>query len=139
MRPAAARARHRWQHDRRARGRVGGSARAVSTDELEEATIEERLVSASLKCVKPDERAGVEALFLTLGCFPEDAVVPAVVLDVLAPLIYARAGEASKRASGKCGSIGEAQGAPVAPELLKASLLRGASGTASRCTTSSAT
>ena len=70
---------------------------AASRDELgEELSIEERLVSAPLKCVKSEERAGVEALFLTFGCFPEDAVVPTVVLDVLAPLIYAQAGEASK-------------------------------------------
>ena len=62
----------------------------------EELSVEARIVNASLRCVKPSERAGVEALFLVFGCFAEDEVVPAAALDVLAPLVCELAGLEAK-------------------------------------------
>ena len=47
-------------------------------EELEETTsIQERVVSASLKAIDPSLREGVDALFTLFGVFPEDAIVPA--------------------------------------------------------------
>ena len=56
-------------------------------DELEEVSVEERVVAASLKVVSAEVSAGVEGLFALLGLFAEDATIPAVAVDVIAPLI----------------------------------------------------
>jgi len=52
-----------------------------------ELSFEQRIVNASLRCVELSQRAGVEALFMCFGCFAEDEVVPAVALEMLAPII----------------------------------------------------
>ena len=56
-------------------------------DELEEVSVEERVVAASLKVVSAEVSAGVEGLFALLGLFAEDATIPAVAVDAIAPLI----------------------------------------------------
>lgn len=58
----------------------------------ESLSIEQCIVNASLRSIGAAHRAGVEALFTVFGCFAEDEVVPAVALDVLAPMVLARAG-----------------------------------------------
>ena len=50
-------------------------------------SIEERVVQASLRSMPPASRAGVESLFACFSIFAEDAVVPAVVVDIIAPLM----------------------------------------------------
>jgi len=52
-----------------------------------ELSFEKSIVNASLWCVEPSQRAGVEALFRCLGCFAEDETVPAAALELLAPFI----------------------------------------------------
>lgn len=62
----------------------------------EEMSTEQRIVNASLRCVEESQRAGVEALFVCFGCFAEDEVVPVLVLDLLAPIVFEKSGVASK-------------------------------------------
>ena len=50
----------------------------------EELSVEQRIVSASLRCVEESQRPGVEALFAVFGCFAEDEVVPAAALGACA-------------------------------------------------------
>ena len=56
-------------------------------DEFEEASVEERVVTASLRAVPEAKREGVEALFTLFAIFAEDSIVPDTAIDVLAPLI----------------------------------------------------
>ena len=56
-------------------------------EEFEEASVEERVVTASLRAVPEAMREGVEALFTLFAIFPEDAIVPDTAIDVVAPLI----------------------------------------------------
>ena len=58
----------------------------------QELSTEGRIVSASLKCVDPSQRAGVESLFVCFGCFAEDEQVPPAALDLLAPIVCGKAG-----------------------------------------------
>ena len=51
------------------------------------ASVEERIVYASLQSETGPERDGVHLLFHLMACFPEDAVVRASVFDALAPLL----------------------------------------------------
>ena len=60
--------------------------RMLKEELSQELSTEQRIVNASLKCVDPSQRAGVEALFVCFGCFEEDVQVPAQALDVLAPI-----------------------------------------------------
>ena len=52
-------------------------------------TVEERVVTASLRAVPQEMRADVGALFALFALFAEDAVVPAAAIDVVAPLAQA--------------------------------------------------
>ena len=58
---------------------------------VESLSVEGSIVAASLRCVEKSQRAGVEALFTVFGCFAEDEVVPAVAIDLLAPIVCKRA------------------------------------------------
>ena len=58
-------------------------------EEFEDASVEERVVTISLRVVPEALRGGVEGLFALFGVFAEDATVPAAALDVLAPLMPA--------------------------------------------------
>ena len=60
----------------------------------EEMSTEQRIVNASLRCLNPTHRAGVEALFACFGCFAEDDIVPASALDILSPVVCEKAGAA---------------------------------------------
>ena len=53
-------------------------------EELGEATVEERVVTASLRVVPPTMREGVEQLFELLAVFPEDCSVPVAAIDAIA-------------------------------------------------------
>jgi hypothetical protein len=57
----------------------------------EELSTEQRIVTASLRCVEKSQRPGVEALFQVFGCFEEDAQVPVQALDILAPIVCKKA------------------------------------------------
>eukprot|EP00966_Prymnesium_polylepis_P181956 4214973-Prymnesium_polylepis.2 len=88
-------------------------------DELfEEASVEERVVAASLRVVPKALRTGVEGLFALFGVFAEDAIVPAAAIDLLAPLMPGDA--ALKQAAQK-----QRQVRKWLQQLLKANLLRG--------------
>ena len=84
----------------------------------EEMSVEQRIVNASLRCVEPNQRAGVEALFCVFGCFAEDEVVPAAALELLAPIIC-------ERAAVKAASNAHLKVRKWLASLLKASLLSG--------------
>ena len=53
-------------------------------DEVGEASVEARVVAASLRAVPDAVRAGVEGLFTMFACFAEDATVP-VAFDLEDP------------------------------------------------------
>ena len=54
-------------------------------------SVEERVLRASLRSIKDEERVGVTALFDVCACFAEDVTVPAAVFDALAPAILEEA------------------------------------------------
>ena len=83
-----------------------------------EASVEERVVTASLRAVPEKMRAEVEALFVIFAIFPEDAVVPAATLDAVAPLM--QSGSASSSAAQQ-----KRQVRKCLQQLLKANMLRG--------------
>ena len=86
--------------------------------EFEEASVEDRVVTASLRVVPEAMRAGVEGLFRLFAVFAEDATIPATTIDLLAPLM---AGDASVRqAAGK-----KMQVRRWLQQLLDANILRG--------------
>jgi hypothetical protein len=62
----------------------------------EAGSVEERVVSASLRIVPEDMREGVDALFSVFAIFAEDAIIPDTVIDVVAPLMSLLAGSAGK-------------------------------------------
>ena len=59
-------------------------------DEFEEASVEERVVMASLHAVPEEMREGVEALFTLFAIFAEDAIVPDSAIDVVTPIIQGK-------------------------------------------------
>ena len=60
-------------------------------------SVENRVIQASLKSLKPEERDEVEELFLFLVVFDEDVTVPVEVFDALSPWI---AKQSKRRGSG---------------------------------------
>ena len=78
-------------------------------------TVEERVVTASLRAVPQEMRADVGALFALFALFAEDAVVPAAAIDVVAPLARApelarepataEAGERCRAAEACCAAL----------------------------------
>ena len=56
-------------------------------DEFGDASVEERVISASLRAVPKEMQAGVSDLFTLFAIFAEDSVVPAAAIDVVAPLM----------------------------------------------------
>ena len=59
----------------------------------DELSVEERVVTASLKVVAAEMRAGVQGLFALLGVFAEDTKIPTAAIDAIAPLILPDAPE----------------------------------------------
>ena len=83
-------------------------------EEFRGETVEERVVTASLRAVPKDVRASTDALFTLFAVFPEDAIVPAATIDVVTPLMQT-AGEApNKRQVRRC-----------LQQLLKSNIMRG--------------
>ena len=68
-------------------------------DGAEEGSVEERVLRASLRSIKVEERVGVTALFDVCACFAEDATVPAAVFDALAPAIFEEVARAEAEAT----------------------------------------
>eukprot|EP00966_Prymnesium_polylepis_P053607 1239383-Prymnesium_polylepis.1 len=87
-------------------------------DQFQEASVEERVVAASLHAVPVAMRAAVEGVFALCGVFAEDAIVPAAATDLLAPLMPGDA--ALKQAAQK-----KLQVRRWLQQLLKANLVRG--------------
>jgi len=63
----------------------------LKTELSDSLSVEGSIVNASLRCVDKSQRAGVEALFMSFGCFAEDEVVPSAAIDILAPIVCANA------------------------------------------------
>ena len=82
----------------------------------ESLSVEGSIVNASLRCVEKNQRAGVEALFTCLACFAEDEVVPSSAVDLLAPVVCAKA---------KVPSVSKIKLRQWVSSLLKGSLLSG--------------
>ena len=87
-------------------------------EELDETSVEERVVTASLRVVPKELRAGVEGLFAVFGAFAEDAIVPAAAVDLLVPLMVSD--DATKRAAQQ-----KRQVRRWLMQLLKANVMRG--------------
>ena len=68
-------------------------------DGADEGSVEERVLRASLRSIKLEERVGVTALFDVCACFAEDATVPAAVFDALAPAIFEEVARAEAEAT----------------------------------------
>ena len=68
-------------------------------DGADEGSVEERVLRASLRSIKVEERVGVTALFDVCACFAEDATVPAAVFDALAPAIFEEVARAEAEAT----------------------------------------
>ena len=83
-----------------------------------EESIEERVVNASLRVMPEAMRQGAERLFTLFAVFAEDAVVPAVVIDVVAPLMTGAGGDKQPTTSKR-------QTRKLLQQLIKANLLRG--------------
>ena len=103
-------------------------------DEIEEASVEERVVTASLRVVPEVMRAGVEALFAFFAIFAEDATIPAAVVDVLTPLITALTCASTAAASASAASASSASASAAQQkrqmrrslqQLLKSNMLLG--------------
>ena len=58
-------------------------------EEVAGASIEQRIVAASLRVIEPALRDEVVAAFTVFAVFPEDALVPVEAIDALGPLIVA--------------------------------------------------
>ena len=71
-------------------------------DELggEAESVEERVVTASLRVVPEAMRSVVEKLFTVFASFAEDAVIPAPVIDAVAPLMKKAGGDGAKHPFG---------------------------------------
>ena len=82
-----------------------------------EESIEERVVNASLRVMPEAMRQGAERLFTLFAVFAEDAVVPAVVIDVT-PLMTGAGGDKQPTTSKR-------QTRKLLQQLIKANLLRG--------------
>ena len=79
-------------------------------------TLEERVISSSLKMIKGKNKALVERVFKFFAVFPEDVAVPAGFFDQLAPMMSGlRQGTKARLAVGGCLST-----------LTKFNLLKGA-------------
>ena len=88
-------------------------------------SVEEQVVSASLRCIEESQRVGVETLFAVYAVFPEDVTVPTSVIDALAPLILARA---ANRSVDYSASIKERESLKIRRwlrQLIRSSLLQG--------------
>lgn len=81
-------------------------------------SVEQRVVTASLRVVPEAMRAGVEELFTLFAIFAEDAVVPDTAIDAVAPLMKAvgAAGAGAKQ---------KRQVRQWLQQLIKANILRG--------------
>ena len=77
-------------------------------DGANEGSVEERVLRASLRSIKVEERVGVTALFDVCACFAEDATVPAAVFDALAPAIFEEVARAEAEAT-DCAERGDRQ------------------------------
>ena len=91
-------------------------------DEFGEESVEERVVTASLRAVPSEVRAAVESMFQLHAIFAEDTVVPAVVIDVVAPLAQA-AGSGAKASSS--GAQQKRHVRRCLQQLLKGNIMRG--------------
>ena len=85
-------------------------------DEFGEASVEERVISASLRAVPVEMRAGVTDLFSLFAIFAEDAIVPAAAIDVVASLMPHASAIAAQQMR---------QTRRWMQQLLKANILRG--------------
>ena len=103
---------------------------AELVDELErefesgEASVEERVVNASLRVLPAAVRVGAEQLFTLLAIFAEDAVVPSAAIDVVAPLMWRQGDEGQEGGAGQGGSF-KRQTRRLLQQLLKSNLVRG--------------
>ena len=84
-----------------------------------EESVEERVVNASLRVMPHAIRDDAKQLFVLFAIFAEDAVVPTMVIDAVAPLLRQR-GNAQQ-----AGSFSKRQTRKLLQQLLKANLLRG--------------
>ena len=89
-------------------------------EEFEDSSVEERMVTASLRVVPESMRAGVEGLFACFACFAEDAIVPAAAIDIFAPLMPASLGISSASATQQ-----KRQMRKWLQQLIKGNILRG--------------
>ena len=96
-------------------------------EELEggEASIEERVVNASLRIMPEAIRQDVERLFTLFSVFAEDAVVPAAAIDIVAPLMPQRGGTHQTSSSKRQAAGFRWQTRKLLQQLLKANLMRG--------------
>ena len=84
------------------------SANAGDGAEEGSSSVEERVLRASLRSIKVEERVGVTALFDICACFAEDATIPAAVFDALAPAIFQEVARAEAEAM-ECAARGDRQ------------------------------
>lgn len=61
-------------------------------DELRSDAFEMQVVSMSMRMVERGQREGAEALFIAFSSFPEEAIVPAAVIDAIASLVVSHFG-----------------------------------------------
>jgi len=59
-------------------------------EEMGDGSVEERVVTASLRAMPAEMLEGVERLFVLFAVFPEDTAVPVAAIDVVAPLLGAK-------------------------------------------------
>ena len=97
----------------------GAELRERSVDgESASASVEERVLTASLRSINAEDRRGVAALFDFCAIFAEDATVPAAVFDALAHEIVAAADDETRRRSLDADQTPPAKAAPP-PKLSK--------------------
>ena len=100
-------------------------------DELggEADSVEERVVSASLRIMPTEMRTTVDELFVLFAIYPEDALIPDTAIDAIASLVPSAAGGGVGGSSSAAGSRGTAQTKRRVRRamqlLLKANIVRG--------------
>jgi hypothetical protein len=62
-------------------------ASSADLDDEDESTLEERVISSSLKMIKGKNKVLVKQVLQLFAVFPEDVAVPAAVFNALAPLV----------------------------------------------------
>lgn len=87
----------------------------------ESESVEERVVTASLRAVPAAMRAAVEVLFTIIAVFAEDAIVPDVAIDAVAPLMQ----PGVEAVEGRSAANQRRQVRRCLQHLIKANLLRG--------------